>query len=67
MRLGATPPIRASAVQEDLDLVVLRELPSQIFVEVIPVPRRHYEVSNHRRLPPPDLAHLVSSDSKGMA
>jgi len=67
MRVESTPSFPTSAVQEDLDLLVPRELPSQIVVEVLTVPRRDYEVSNHGGFPLPDLGCLGSTDPKGLA
>ena len=67
MRIESTPSFPTSAIQEDLDLVVPRELPSQIVVEVLTVPRRDYEVSNHGGFPLPDPGCPGSTDPKGLA
>jgi hypothetical protein len=67
MRVESTPSFPTSAVHEDLDLLVPRELPSQIVVEVLTVPRRDYEVSNHGGFPLPDLGCLGSTHPKGLA
>src|SRR5574341_1878899 len=53
MRVDSTPSLPTPAIQENLDPVVARELPSQIIVEVLAIPRRDYEISNHGRFPLP--------------
>ena len=47
-------PVLVTAVQKDPYLLVARELPPKIAVQVGVVPCRHHEVLNHNRLPMPD-------------